>query len=116
MTDNIDTVLFWESQGDNRPNKCRIRIYWVTWEKAIVIATDITDRPGKKIANVTQEIINFVSNLYDLFPNKMMLVEHYSPGILLDKDTYLQVFVINNEAMRYQIDKSKLTQLLGTAI
>ncbi len=116
MTDNIDTVLFWESEGDDRPNKCRIRIYWVTWEKAIVIATDITDNPGKKIANVTQEIINFVSNLYDLFPNKMMLVEHYPPSILPNRDTYFQVFVINNEAMRHEIDKSKLTQLLGKPI
>ena len=78
VIDDIDTVFFWESTGDKLPNKCRIRICWVTWEKAVIIATDITDIRGKKIADVTQEIISFASKIYDLAPNKVMLVEMYS--------------------------------------
>ena len=116
VTDDIDTVFFWESTGDDLPNKCRIRICWITWEKAVIIATDITDNPGKKIADVTQEIISFASKLYDLAPNKVMLVEHYAPNTLCHQDTYLQVIMTHDETIRYEIDESELVQLIGKSI
>ena len=116
VTDDIDTVFFWESTGDDQPNKCRIRICWVTWEKAVIIATDITKNPGKRIADVTQEIINFASKLYDLAPNKVMLVEHYPPNTLYHQDTYLQVIMAYDGTIRYEIDKRELTQLIGKSI
>lgn len=116
MTDDVDTVFFWESTEDDQLNKCRIRICWITWEKAVIIATDITENPGKKIADVTQEIISFASKLYDLAPNKVMLVEHYTSNDFYHQDTYLQVIMVYDETIRYEIAENELTQLLGKPI
>ncbi|MGB5634939.1 MAG: hypothetical protein WBM44_13180, partial [Waterburya sp.] len=87
---DIDTFFFWESQTDYKPNQCRMRIYWITWEKAIVIATDLTDNPGRKVANVTKEIISFVNKIYDLAPNKIMLVGITSDGSKYDNPRHLK--------------------------
>ena len=110
--DDIDTFFFWESKADYQPNQCRIRIYWITWEKAIIIATDVTDNPGRKVANVTKEIMSFANHIYGLAPNKTTPIEHYSNSEL-DEDLYLQVLLTNNEAMRYEIGWSRLKQLVG---
>lgn len=55
-------------------------MFLITWEKAIIIATDITDNLKKKIADVTQAIINFASKLYDLALKIVRHVEHYAPN------------------------------------
>lgn len=115
-SNDVDTVFSWESETDLEPNKCRMRIYWITWEKAVVLATDLTDNPGCKIANVTKELIHFTSHIYDLAPCKIMLVEHYSSNEFLDEDIYLQVLLTNNEVIRQKIDKSKLIELIGEVL
>jgi hypothetical protein len=113
VPDSVDTVFSWESRVDCEPNKCRIRVHWITWDKAIVIATNITNNPGRRIANVSQEIINFTNHIYDLVPAKMMLIEHYAISDLADEETYLQVLLINKEVSRYKIDSSRLMELMG---
>lgn len=42
-----------------------------------------------------------------------MLIEHCSTDNSSDEDTYLQVLLTNNEAMRYEIERSKLIELIG---
>ncbi|VEP12268.1 hypothetical protein H1P_140051 [Hyella patelloides LEGE 07179] len=116
MVNEIDTVFVWESKGDYVHNRCRVRIYWITEEKAVIIATDVTKNPGRKVANVSKEIISFFSNLYNLVPGKTMLVEHYPMSNLPDGDIYLQVLFVNKEAMRYEIGRNELKQLLGKPI
>ena len=116
MPNYVDTVLSWKAKECDKPNKCRIRIYWITWEKAIVIATDITAHPGITIDNTYDKIVRLARIHYDIAPNKLMLIEHYSTNDLLDKDIYFQILVINNQFIRYEIDKSELTKLLGKQI
>ncbi len=113
---NVDTVFSWESEVDYKPNKCRIRIYWVTWEKVVVVATDMTNNPGRKIANVTKELLSFINHIYDLVPCKIMLVEHYSANNSFQEDSYLQVLLVNDEAIRYQIDQNRLMKLTEKSI
>ena len=116
MSDTIDTVFEWKSSGNYESNKCRIRIYWLTWDKAIVIATDLGDHFGHQIANATKEIISFATDFYHLAPNKTMLVEHYIKDDLSNEDTYLQVLLVNNEPIRFEMAKSKLIKLIGREI
>jgi hypothetical protein len=113
---NVDTVFSWESEVDYKLNKCRIRIYWVTWEKAVVVATDMTDNSGSKIANVTKELLRFIYHIYDLVPCKIMLVEHYSVNNSFQDDTYLQVLLVNDEVIRYKIDQNRLMKLTEKSI
>jgi hypothetical protein len=120
IPDSVDTVFSWESGVDREPNKCRMRVYWITWDKAIVIATDLTNNPGRKIANVTKEIISFTSHIYDLVPSKIMLIEHYlisdSSDADTDLDTYLQVLLTNNGVVKYAISNSQVSELIGLPI
>jgi len=61
-------------------------------------------------------MVRFASRLYNLAPNKMMLIEHYPLKSSPDEDIYLQVLLRNNESFRYEIAQSKLTQLIGKPI
>jgi hypothetical protein len=112
IPDSVDRVFSWESKVDHELNKCRLRIHWITWDRAIVIATDLNNNPGRKIAKVTQEIISFISHSYDLTPSKMMLIEHYQISDSPEQDTYLQVLVTNGEVIKYEIDKNRLKELI----
>lgn len=116
MTNNVDTVFEWKTKKKYECNKCRIRIYWVTWETAIVIATDINEHLGLQVANATKEIISFVTDFYNLAPNKTMLVEQYLTGNSSDEDTYLQVLIMGSLSLRYEVKISKLIKLIGREI
>lgn len=116
VADDVDTIFSWHSEGDCTVNKCRLRVYWITWEKALVIISEHTDNSGKKITHATRELIRLVSNLYDLLPHKIMWVEHYSEGNSSEQDAYFQVIITNNQVVKYQINKKQLTELSDKVI
>ena len=111
MIEELKITINWLSEDDEL-NQYRLRIYWLSSTKAIVIASNITYLPGRKIADITPQIISFVSNNFDLSVNRVMLVEHYPNSGLLHEDLYLHVLYVNNEAMRYEISKDKLMRLI----
>ena len=115
MTNCVDTVFEWKSPGDRQLNKCRLRIYWLTWEKAIIIATNLSDRSQTQVGDATEEIISFANNYHNLAPNKIMLVEHYLTDDPL-QDTYVQILLIDSEPIRYQVSQHELTELIGKPI
>ena len=116
MIEEIKIIINWLSEEDDELNQYRLRIfYWVSWVKAVVVASDITLLPGNKIADITPRIIRLVGNYFDLFPNQIMLVEHY-PVSSLYTELYLHVLCVNNEVIRYEIDKNELTQLIDKPI
>lgn len=81
-----------------------------------MIATDITAHQNRKIANVTDKIVHLGKNIYDIAPQKLMLIEHYLTPDIPVQELYLQVITSNNKTARYEIDKSELMQLLGKPI
>ena len=109
LIEEVRIIINWLSKDDEL-NQYRLRIYWLNWTKAIVIASNITDLPGRKIADLTPQIIRFVSNNFDLSVEQVMLVEHY-PTSSLCEDLYLHVLYVNNEVMRYEISKDMLMRL-----
>ena len=113
MADDLDTIFLWTSNQDSSEHKYRIRIYWISWEKAVVIITEINDDPSKIIAKTTKELVQFVCELYKLIPEKIMWVEHYAPSNSNDKDTYIQVLLMNAKASRYKLEPEKLERLIG---
>ena len=116
MIEEIKIIINWLSEEGDELNQYRLHIfYWVSWVKAVVVASDITLLPGNKIADITPQIIRLVGNYFDLFPNQIMLVEHY-PVSGLHEELYLHVLCVNNEAMKYEIDKDELTQLIDKPI
>ena len=112
MIDELNIIITWESEKDDELNRYHLRICCLSWVKTVVVVSDITHFPGRKIANITPQIICWVSDCFDLCSRNIMLVEHYPSDNLLDKDLYFHVLFKNNETMRYEIDQDKLTQLI----
>ena len=112
MIEEVKIIINWLSEEDDELNQYRLRICFLSWIKAVVIASDITHLPGNKIANITSRITHLVSDYFDMCPRNIMLVEHYPSDNLLDEDTYFHVLLKNNETMRYEISEDKLTRLI----
>ena len=115
LMEEVKTIVNWLSEDDEL-NQYRLRIYWVSWTKAIVIVSDITSLPGRKIADLTLQIIRLVKDCFDLFPNQIMLVEHYSISNVPNGDVYFHLLSVNNEVIRYDISEDELTCLIGLPI
>ena len=111
-----NTVFFWKSKKNKKSHKCSIKTYWITWEKAIVIATNLTDEIGQEFRDITKEIINFINKEYQLSPKKIMLIEHYPKNSISNKEIYLQVLLTDRRFIRYEIDKKKLVALINKSI
>lgn len=114
MIKEVKIIINWlsEEEDENELNQYRLRIYWLSWFKAIVVASNITNLPGKKISDNTARIICLVADCFDLFPSNIMLVEHYPGGNLLDRDVYFHVLLKNNETARHRISKDELMRLI----
>ena len=112
MIDEVKIIINWLSEEDDELNQYRLRICLLSWNKAVVVASDITHLPGMEIADLTPRIICLVGDYFNLCPHNIMLVEHYTSDSLLDEDVYLQVLFKNNETMRYEISEDKLTRLI----
>ena len=115
MIEEVKIIINWLSKEDDELNQYRLRIYWLSKLKAVVVVSNVTNLPGRKIADITPQIIYFVSNNFDLSTNKVMLVEHY-PISSLHENLYLHVLCVNNEVIRREISKDELTQLIGKPI
>ena len=116
LSDKAKIIVNWLSPEDDELNQYRLRIYWLSWVRAVVVASDITVYPGRKIANITPRIICLVRNRFNLFPNQIMLVEHYPLASVLDADVYFHLLIVNNEVIRYEISKDELTLLIGKLV
>ena len=119
MTSSIEevkTIVNWRSPKDEELNQYCLRIYWVSWVRAVVVASDITVLPESKIADITPEIIRVVRDCFDLFPNQIMLVEHYPITNVPDGDVYLHLLLANKEFIRYEISNNELMRLIRKPI
>lgn len=116
MLYEVDIILNWKRKAHEELNRYHVRIYRLDRSRAIVIASNITVFPNRTIADITPEIINFVCHYFNLFHDKIMLVEHYLLNNLPNADVYFQVVFINNEATRYDLSKDKLIRLIGKQI
>jgi len=116
VTADVDTIFEWKEEDDSEYNICRLRIYWITWEKAVVITKNLSGDSSNSITDITKKVIYFTSHYYDLVSNKLMLIEHHSTDNSAEEDIYVQVVMTNDEAVRYEIQESQLVELIGKSI
>ena len=115
LSDEVKIIINWLSEKDDEFNQYRLHIYWLNWIRVVVVVSNITVLPSRKIADITPQIIHFITNNFDLSVNQVMLVEHY-PISSLRENLYLHVLRVNNEIMRYEISEDELTRLIGKPI
>ena len=116
MADDIDTILVWSSNLDNSSQKYHLRIYWISWEKAIVIIRKINDLPDKIIFSTTKELVHFVCQEYQLRASKIMWIEYFAASKSNDLDTYFQVSLFQTEVVQDQVEQAKLETLIGKTL
>ena len=116
LSDEAKVIINWISKEDDELNQYRLSVYRLSSIRAVVVASNVTVFPGRRIADITPRIIHIACEYCDLLPNNIMLVEHYPIANLPDAKVYLHVMFINNEAMRYEISQDKLIWLIGKSI
>ena len=108
---NEDITFFWKAEEN--PHKCSITTYWITWDKAIIIATSLGNKQNQKIRNITKEIINFINKKYKLSSDKIMLIEHCPEDSISNKEMYRHVLLTSYGFIRYLIDKKEIISLIN---
>ena len=113
---SINTPITWYSETAQRHCECRLRIYKVTFDKAIVIVSEVQDNSGRSISEEVFTLIPRVCNEFALNPGKTMWVEHYPVGYLMEEETYNEVMLVMGYTSSKRIEKQKLEALLGVKL
>ena len=108
----IDTPITWYSTTAQTLCECRLRIYKITFDKAVVIVSELENHPGRLIKEEVSVLIYLVCDDFELNPGKTMWVEHYPAGYLKDEETYDEVMLVQGYTYSTRIDKQKLEALL----
>lgn len=116
MADDIDTILLWKSNLDDSQHKYHLKIYWVSWSKAIIIIRKISDQASTIVVQTSKELVQFICQVYQLTPEKIMWVEHSTPSDLNNRDTYFQVIFLDTKAVKYELEQKKLERLIGKTL
>ena len=74
---DTDTVITWYSQIDQTQCKCRLRVYKISFDKAIVIISELDDNFGRSITDEASTLIHLICDEVALSPRKTMWIEHY---------------------------------------
>ena len=109
---SVDTPIRWYSETAQIHCECRLRIYKVAFDQAVVIVSELPDNPGRSITDEASTLIHLVCDDLELNPAKTMWLEHYPAGYLKDEETYDEVMLVQGYTYSTRIDKQKLEALL----
>ncbi len=112
----IDTPITWYSQKAQTYCQCRLRIYKITFDQAVVIVSELDDNPGRSISDEALTLIHFVCDEFGLSPTKTMWLEHYPAGYLKEEETYDEVVMLQSYTYSKRMSKQKLEALLGVKL
>ena len=113
---NVDTPISWYSEIAQNQCKCRLRIYKITFDQAVVIVSELDNNPGCSIADEASTLIERVGLEFKLTSGKTMWVEHYPVGYLKEEEIYEQVMLVQGYTYSTRISKQKLEALLGVKL
>ena len=112
----IDTSITWYSQIAQTKCHCRLRIYKITFDKAVVIVSEFQENSGRLITGEASTLINMVCQEFALTPGQTMWVEHYPAGYLKDEETYEQVMLVQGHPYLTRISQQKIEAVLGVKL
>ncbi len=113
---SVDLLFTWHSKLAKIDCQCRLRIYKITFDKVVVIVSELPDNPGRTITDEALTLIHLVCNKLALKPNKTMWLEHYPKGYLGDEENYEQVMLIQGNVWSSRITKQKIEALLSVKL
>ena len=110
------TRFKWYSETGNTECECGLRIYKITFDKAVVIAEELNDNHGRSITDEAITLINLICYKFGLSPSKTMWIEHYPEGYLKAEDTYDEIWLTMFHVKSKRIKKENLEALLGVRL
>ena len=113
---SVDLLFTWRSKIAKIDCQCRLRIYKITFDKVVVIVSELPDNPGRTITDEALTLIHLVCNKFALKPTKTMWLEHYPKGYLKDEETYEQVMLTQGNVWSKRIKKEKIEALLSVKL
>ena len=114
---STDILFTWHSEIAKTDCQCHLRIYKITFDKAVVIVSELPKNSGCTI--ITDEaltLIHLVCNHFALNRTKTMWLEYYPKGYLKDEETYEQVMLVQDNVSSKRIKKEQIEVLLGVKL
>ena len=96
--------------------QCRLRIFQLSREQAVVIVSQIPDSPTRSITDEAATLMQLLSDRFALNFNQTMWIEHYPFGYLKDDDVYEQISFAGNSVASQRIKRDRLESILQQEI
>ena len=109
----VDDKFEWYSEIGQQQCECRLRIYKISFDQAVVIVSELKAYPGRSIREEAITLINLVCYKFGLITLKTMWIEHYPEGYLREEDTYDEIWLSMFHVQSRRIKKEELETLLG---
>ncbi len=109
----IDNPITWYSTIAKILCECRLRIYQITIDQAMVIVSELQDNSSRPLTGEASTLIDIVCYNFGLAPENTMWVEHYPASYLKEEEIYEQVTLVQGQASSTRVNKQKIEALLG---
>lgn len=113
---DIDMTFSWYSEIEKGNCHCRLRIYKLTFDSAVIIVSELLDNPGRSITDEASALIHLVCYQFGLAIYKVMWIEHYPAGYLKDEDTYDEIMLTSGTISSRRVSQAKLEEFLGVSL
>ena len=113
---STDILFPWHSERADIECQCRLRIYKLPCYQAVVIVSDLPNNSGYTITEEALTLIPLVFNMFVLYPNKTMWIEHYPNRYVKEEETFEQVMLLRNNDRSQRIKKEQIETLLGVKL
>ena len=109
-------MFTWHSKIAKIDCQCRLRIYKISFDKVVVIVSELPDNLGRSITEEALTLIQLVCHKFALNPTKTMWLEHYPRGYLKDEEVYEHLTLIQCNVCSSRINKQKIEALLSVKL
>lgn len=113
---DVDMEFSWYSEVAKGNCHCRLRIYKLSFDSAVIIVSELLDNPGRSISDEASALIHLVCYQFGLAIYKIMWIEHYPGGYLKDEDTYDEIMLTTGIISSKRISQAKLEEFLGVSL
>ena len=110
-----ESIFTWQTKKESLKNRCYLRIYWLYFDTAIVIVSDLSDNFGSPITDGGEELINLVCSHFKLTRKKIMWLEHFPSKNSQEPGVYYGVQLFSNQIIRHQLTQRDVERLLSTS-
>lgn len=109
---SLDILLILNYQLADINYQCRLRIYKISFNQAVVVVSKPPINTGCSSSNEVINLIDLVCYQFSLSRHNTMWIEHSYNGYAEEQESYEELIVIETYVCRKKINKQKLEELL----